>query len=145
MSESESANAKTLMILACSGGCNVGQLANRAAVELSGEGFGKMFCLAGVGGGVEEFVSRARQAGETLVLDGCSAGCARAVFDRAEVPLTGYVVVTDQGIDRHTDLSVPLDPEELAKVKMAAKSAVAFCRQLLRGPSTCCFWPEGDL
>jgi uncharacterized metal-binding protein len=39
----------TVMILACSGGSNVGQLANQAAVELTQEGFGKMFCLAGVG------------------------------------------------------------------------------------------------
>ncbi|GAB6038559.1 putative zinc-binding protein [Fundidesulfovibrio butyratiphilus] len=144
MSDSANDKSNTLMILSCSGGCNVGQLANRVAVELSGEGFGKMFCLAGVGGGLEDFVARARQAGETLVLDGCSAGCARAVFERADVPLTGYVVVTDHGIDRHTDLSVPLDPEDVAKLKMAAKSAVSFCRQLLRGPSSCCTWPEGE-
>lgn len=35
------------MILACSGGSNVGQLSNQAAIELTQEGFGKMFCLAG--------------------------------------------------------------------------------------------------
>jgi uncharacterized metal-binding protein len=39
-----------VMILACSGGSNVGQLANQAAVELTQEGFGKMYCLAGIGG-----------------------------------------------------------------------------------------------
>ena len=39
-----------IMILACSGGSNVGQLSNRAAVELTKEGFGKMYCLAGIGG-----------------------------------------------------------------------------------------------
>jgi uncharacterized metal-binding protein len=33
-----------IMILACSGGSNVGQLSNRAAVELTREGFGKMYC-----------------------------------------------------------------------------------------------------
>ena len=38
------------MILACSGGSNVGQLSNQAAIELTHEGFGKMFCLAGIGG-----------------------------------------------------------------------------------------------
>ena len=37
-----------IMILACSGGSNVGQLSNQAAIELTQEGFGKMFCLAGI-------------------------------------------------------------------------------------------------
>jgi uncharacterized metal-binding protein len=49
-----------IMILACSGGSNVGQMANRAAFELTQEGFGKMFCLAGIGGHLSEFVQSAR-------------------------------------------------------------------------------------
>jgi uncharacterized metal-binding protein len=48
------------MILACSGGSNVGQMVNRAAFELTQEGFGKMFCLAGIGGHLSEFVQSAR-------------------------------------------------------------------------------------
>jgi len=32
---------ENIMILACSGGSNVGQLSNQAAVELTREGFGK--------------------------------------------------------------------------------------------------------
>jgi len=39
-------NAST-MILACAGGSNVGQLSNQAAVDLTREGFGKVFCLPG--------------------------------------------------------------------------------------------------
>ena len=45
-----------IMILVCSGGSNVGQLSNQAAVELTQEGFGKMFCLAGIGGQLSGFV-----------------------------------------------------------------------------------------
>ena len=33
-----------VMLLCCSGGSNVGQLANQACVELTQEGFGKIFC-----------------------------------------------------------------------------------------------------
>ncbi len=47
------------LILACSGGSNVGQLANQAAVELTQEGFGKLFCLAGVGAQLSGFVQSA--------------------------------------------------------------------------------------
>ena len=45
-----------IMILACSGGSNVGQLTNQVAVELTKEGWGKMFCLAGIGGHLSGFV-----------------------------------------------------------------------------------------
>ena len=48
------------MILACSGGSNVGQLSKQATVELTQEGFGKMFCLAGVGGHLGGFVQSAK-------------------------------------------------------------------------------------
>ena len=50
----------TTMILACSGGSNVGQLSNQAAVELTQEGFGKLSCLAGVGAHLSGFVQSAR-------------------------------------------------------------------------------------
>lgn len=43
------------MILACSGDSNVGQRSNQAAVELTLEGFGKMFCLAKIGGHLSGF------------------------------------------------------------------------------------------
>jgi uncharacterized metal-binding protein len=48
MAEECCATNGNIMILACSGGSNVGQLSNQAAVDLTQEGFGKMFCLAEV-------------------------------------------------------------------------------------------------
>jgi uncharacterized metal-binding protein len=50
MTENCCATGGNIMIPTCSGGSNVGQLSNQAAVELTQEGFGKMFCLAGIGG-----------------------------------------------------------------------------------------------
>ena len=52
----------TTMILACSGGSNVGQLSNQAAVELTQEGFGKLSCLAGIGAHLSGFVQSASAA-----------------------------------------------------------------------------------
>ena len=49
-----------IMILACSGGSNAGQLSNQSAVELTREGFGKLFCLAGIGGQLSGFVQSAK-------------------------------------------------------------------------------------
>lgn len=108
------------MILACSGGSNVGQLTNQAAVELTREGLGKMFCLAGLGGGIPGLVQAAREAKAVTVLDGCAVGCAKAIAERAGLTGYGYLVVTDLGIDKVKDSRLAIHPEEVARVKQAA-------------------------
>jgi hypothetical protein len=60
------------MILACPGGSNVGQLSNQAAVELTQEGFGKMFCLAGVGGHLGGFVQSAKDVPQMVADEGAN-------------------------------------------------------------------------
>lgn len=112
-----------IMLLACSGGSNVGQLSNRAAVELTREGFGKMSCLAGVGGELMGFVHAAMTTSVVAVIDGCSIGCGKACFEKADVPLKVYLVLTDLGIEKNSDME--LKPEEIAKVKEAVRQAVA--------------------
>ncbi|MFO7785570.1 MAG: putative zinc-binding protein [Desulfatiglandales bacterium] len=109
------------MILACSGGSNVGQLSNQAAVELTREGFGKMYCLAGVGGHLGGFVQSARDVPEMVAIDGCEIGCAKAVLKHAEVAVKGYLVVTDLGIEKNKDFA--LKREDIDKVKEAVKNA----------------------
>ena len=59
MSEDCCCSNHNTMILACSGGSNVGQLANQAAIDLTREGIGKMFCLAGIGGQLSGFIQSA--------------------------------------------------------------------------------------
>jgi uncharacterized metal-binding protein len=54
-------NVETL-ILACSGGSNVGQAANNAMIELDKTGIGKAFCLAGVGAFLSGFIESAKSA-----------------------------------------------------------------------------------
>ena len=132
-----------IMILACSGGSNVGQLTNQAAVELTREGFGKMFCLAGIGGGIKSFSEAAAKRTDVVVLDGCPVGCAKAVLAREGVPLKGYVVVTDLGVQKVKDTALEITQDDLAKVKQAAKASLAFARQAGRGPSCDCRWPQG--
>jgi uncharacterized metal-binding protein len=111
-----------VMILACSGGSNVGQLTNQAAVELTREGFGKMICLAGIGGNLQGFVQSAKDAENLVVMDGCAIGCAKAIFENAGVPLRNHLVLTDLGIEKNKNLS--LEPADVEKVKAAAKGLV---------------------
>lgn len=108
-----------VMILTCSGGSNVGQLSNQAAIELTQEGFGKMFCLAGIGGRLNSFIQSAKDVQEMVVIDGCHLGCAKATLEEAEVPLRGYLVLTDLGIEKNKNFNLKRD--QLEKVKTAVR------------------------
>ena len=109
------------MILACSGGSNMGQMANRAAIELTQEGFGKMFCLAGIGGHLSGFVQSARDVPQMLAIDGCETGCAKATLEHAEVPIKAYLTVTWLGIEKNKNFTLKKD--EVQKVKDAIRKA----------------------
>lgn len=111
-----------VMILACSGGSNVGQLSNQAAVELTQEGFGKMFCLAGIGGQLSGFVQSARDVPRMVAIDGCQVGCAKAILKKAQVPMQHYLVLTDEGIEKNKNFN--LRRADVEKVKAAVKLVV---------------------
>ena len=116
------ASGSNVMILACSGGSNVGQLSNQAAVELTREGFGKMFCLAGIGGELSGFVQSARDIPQMIAIDGCSIGCAKACLEKAHVPLKSYLVLTDLGLEKNKDLT--LNRKKSLMVKEAVRQAL---------------------
>ena len=121
MAEECCAPGGNIMILACSGGSNVGQLSNQAAVELTQEGFGKMFCLAGVGGHLGGFVQSAKDVPRMVAIDGCEIGCAKAILDHVEVPIKDYLVLTGLGIEKNKDFN--LKKEEIDKVKEMVKKS----------------------
>lgn len=86
------ATANNIMILACSGGSNIGRLSDPAAVELTQEGFGKMHCLAGIGGQLKGFVQSAKNVpviaatdrwAEDAVQAACNGQPAAAVINTA--------------------------------------------------------------
>ena len=109
-----------IMILACSGASNVGQLSNQVAIELTQEGFGKMFCLAGIGGHLGGFIQSAKDVPAMVAIDGCEVGCAKAILDHAEIPTKNYLVLTEFGIEKNKDFN--LKAEDIQKVKAAVKS-----------------------
>jgi len=91
-------DVKTL-IVACSGGSNVGQVANNAMIELDKAGIGNAYCLAGIGAGLSGFIESAKTA-KTVIIDGCPVGCARKVSEKYHIPPTKYFVVTEMGIEK---------------------------------------------
>lgn len=123
MSENCCGANNQIMILACSGGSNVGQLSNQVAVELTRDEFGKMFCLAGVGGHLTSFVQSAKDVPTLIAIDGCQVGCAKAILEHAEIPLKNHVVITDLGIEKNKDFN--LKESDMNEVKKAVKRTYA--------------------
>jgi uncharacterized metal-binding protein len=115
-------NNGNIMLLACSGGSNVGQLSNQAAVELTQEGWGKMFCLAGIAGHLSGFVQSAKDVENMVIIEGCQVGCSKAIMEHLGIPLKNYIVLTDLGIEKNKDFK--LRREEIDKVKASIKDAV---------------------
>jgi uncharacterized metal-binding protein len=72
-----------VVVYACSGGSDTGELSDRIARQLAREGVAQMSCLAGIGGQVKSLVARAETAKRILVIDGCPLACARHTFERA--------------------------------------------------------------
>ncbi len=64
------------VVYGCSGCSGAGQMANALAVRLDREGRAEMSCIAGVGGGVESLVRKARSAARVVAIDGCPLHCA---------------------------------------------------------------------
>jgi uncharacterized metal-binding protein len=135
MSENCCESNGTIMILACSGGSNVGQLSNQVAVELTQEGFGKMFCLAGIGGQLSGFVQSAKDVPMMVAIDGCQVGCAKAILKQAQVPLANYLVLTDEGIEKNKNLK--LARADIDRVKAAVKRVVNQEGSAAPAPSAC--------
>jgi uncharacterized metal-binding protein len=99
-----------ILIFPCSGGSNVGQIANQAGVKLTQDGMGRFFCLAGIGAHVSGMVESTK-AGKILVaIDGCPVACAKKTLEHAGFNIDEYVQVTDLEIEKNHDLN-PLTPD----------------------------------
>jgi uncharacterized metal-binding protein len=103
---SKSASSDVLLF-ACAGGSNVGQISNDAAIALERAGAGSLFCLAGVGGHVEGIVDKTRAAGRTVAIDGCDIHCVRKTLEAAGVDPTVHIVITNLGIEKAKTYEYP--------------------------------------
>ncbi len=117
------------LILACAGSANTGQMTYQLALELTREGQGNLFCLAGIGAHLSGFVASARDAEEMLVLDGCPLACAGKNLEQAEVPVRNHFIMTELGVEKKHGASP--DAGEMANVKEAILKALPASRTSL--------------
>jgi uncharacterized metal-binding protein len=114
---------KNVLLYACSGAANVAETADRAARELMFSDCGKMFCLAGLGAGVQGMIQTAKDADLNVVIDGCPMDCAKKVFDKAGVTNYRVIRVTDLGIEKVK--GVRCTQEQIDRVIAKAREVVA--------------------
>jgi uncharacterized metal-binding protein len=88
------------LIFPCSGASDVGELSDRAGRKLTKDGAGKMFCLAGIGGKVENIVNATRNADLLLAIDGCPQDCAKKTLEQAGFQNFRHARVTDFGMKK---------------------------------------------
>ena len=103
-----------ILIFPCSGGSNVGQIANGAGVKLTQNGFGNIFCLAGIGGHVSGMIESTKAGKVIVAIDGCPVACAKKTLEHAGFNIDEYVQVTDLGIEKNHNFD--LDPADVGKV-----------------------------
>jgi len=114
---------KTVLLYACSGGANVAEIADKVARQLMFDGAGSMFCLAGLGAGIQGMVQTAKDADVNLVIDGCPMDCAKKVFEKAGITNYQCMKVTDLGIEKIK--GVRCTDEQVAKVAAKARETLA--------------------
>jgi len=116
--------ASDVLVFGCSGGSNVGQIANDAAKALHTLGQGRMYCLVGVGAQLPSFVAAAKKAKKCVAIDGCEIACARKALEKAGITPHVYVVVTDLGIKKEHNFTYTI--EDVGKVAKAVVEAISY-------------------
>lgn len=111
--------ASEVLIFPCSGGSNVGQIANEVGKKLTTYNIGKMYCLAGIGGHISGFAEATREAKKVVAIDGCPVSCARKTLEHADCPVTVHVIVTELGIKKSSDFN--LDSKDVVNVENEVK------------------------
>lgn len=122
MSESCGNEGSNRLIMACAGAAYTGQMTYQLALELTREGQGNLFCLAGIGAHLSGFVRSAREAADMLVLDGCPMACAGKNLEQAAIPVRNHFIMTELGVKKQHGQSP--DPEQMAKMKAAILKAL---------------------
>ena len=92
--------SKKSFVFSCSGGADVGALADRTARRLDEKGTMPVYCLSGIGGRVSGILRTTEAADELLVIDGCPLQCGAATLREAGLERFHHVVTTDLGFTK---------------------------------------------
>ena len=123
MAENCCAESSNRMIVWCAGASNVGQITHQVAVEMAGEGQGRLFCLAGIAAHRSGFVRSAKDAEDMIILDGCPIACAAKIMEHVEAPVMNHFIVTEMGVEKV--FGEDLKREDIERVKASIRAALS--------------------
>ena len=106
-------HAAPKLIFPCSGAADVGELADRTGRRLTKSGIGKMFCLAGIGGKVNNILIQAQSADKILAIDGCKEDCAKNTLIQGELNSFEHIRLSDLGFEKGQS---PANEKNIGKV-----------------------------
>jgi uncharacterized metal-binding protein len=106
-----------LLIFACSGAADVGEVSDKAARKLTKENKGAMFCLAGIGGRIEPIMKKTSSASKILAIDGCNLDCVKLTLEHAGFMNVIHIRVTDLGMEKGKS---PAAEENISRVTQKA-------------------------
>ncbi|MBN1516432.1 putative zinc-binding protein [Candidatus Sumerlaeota bacterium] len=110
------------LIFTCSGAADVGGVSDQAGRELTRQGAGKMFCLAGVGGRVPGIMDTTRSAKTILAIDGCSTHCVKECLLQAGFTQFEHLSLTELDMPKG---KTEANTENINKVVAAAVAKLA--------------------
>jgi len=123
MVEECTCEAGEVLIFPCSGGSNCGQIANQVAVSLDIGGVGRIYCLAGIGAHDSVMIDTTKAAKRVVAIDGCSTACAKRTLEHAELTVTDWICVTEEGISKSHRLL--MDEEEIEFITQRTRESLA--------------------
>jgi uncharacterized metal-binding protein len=118
--------AAEVLIIPCGGGSNCGQSASAAAVQLTREGIGEIYCLAGLAAHLPEMIEVARAAKRICVVDGCALQCARKTVEHVGLTVTDHLDLSAEDVAKGRDFE---------RVQQDVLFTVKMVKQKLREPA----------
>jgi uncharacterized metal-binding protein len=110
------------LIFACSGAADVGEIADKAARQLTKEGFGRMFCSVGIGGRISGIMRTTESADKILAIDGCPLNCVKNSLEQAGFNRFKHLQLAELGMEK---CSCPPTEENIGKVVARGKEMLA--------------------
>jgi len=110
------------LIFACSGAADVGEIADKAARQLTKENLGRMFCSVGIGGRISGIMKTTESADKILAIDGCPLNCVKNSLEEAEFNKFEHIQLADLGLEK---CSSPVIEENINKVVAKGREILA--------------------
>jgi len=111
MESSKPESAAKVLVYACSGASNLGQLANEIAVRLDRLGLAELVCVTEVGAGNGDIQSSNKP---VIAISGCTTACCTAMLKRHGIEVSRSVVLAERGVAKAKHVLV--DAESMERV-----------------------------